>query len=111
MRVFNVVNVYYYLEVPEIFCGTIQSIGRPSSNDDVKTHGKDTKMKWGPKPKRIRLSEGNKLTLKAGPLLPKSYVLAFIYYPQLMTLTKYSYWPSILLSYITRSNKVISVKP
>ena len=33
------------------------------------------KTETGPKPKRIRLSEGEKLTLEAGAMLQKGYVL------------------------------------
>ena len=41
----------------------------------MKTHERDAKIERGPKPKRIRLSEGEKLTLEAIPMLQKGYVL------------------------------------
>jgi hypothetical protein len=53
----------------------MQSIGRPSSNDGVKTHEGDAKTERGPKPKHIRLTEGEKLTLEAGPIIQKGYIL------------------------------------
>jgi hypothetical protein len=56
----------------------MQSIGWPSSNDRVKTHEGDAKTERGPKPKRIRLSEGEKLTLEAGPIIQKGYVLTHL---------------------------------
>ena len=41
----------------------------------MKTHEGDAKIERGPKPKRIRLSEGKKLTLEVMPMLQKNYVL------------------------------------
>jgi hypothetical protein len=75
MCVFNAVNGSCYEWIQEISSGAIQSIEMSSSNQGVKTHNGDAKMERGPKPKRIRLSEGKQLTLKAMPILQKNYVL------------------------------------
>ena len=44
------------------------------SNQGVQKYEGDAKIKMGPKPKRIRLSEGKKLTLEALPILHKGEV-------------------------------------
>lgn len=41
----------------------------------MKTQERNAKTERGPKPKRIRMNDGEKLTLEAGPMLQKSYVL------------------------------------
>ena len=41
----------------------------------MKTHEGDVKIDKGSKPKRIRLSEGEKSTLEAMPMLQKGYIL------------------------------------
>ena len=41
----------------------------------MKTYEGDARTERGPKSKRIQLSEGEKLTLEAGPIIQKGYVL------------------------------------
>ena len=69
---FNVLVVCLWLKAPEISSGGVQSIVQPTSTDG----GKREK---GPRTKRIRLSEGQKLTLEAGALLPKGSVFTVFY--------------------------------
>ena len=67
--VFDPVNIYYYEKVQKNSSGAVQSIGRPLSDDGVKTQERNAKTERGPKPKRIRMNDGEKLTLEAGPML------------------------------------------
>jgi hypothetical protein len=64
-----------YAQAQEVSNGAVQSIGRPTSHDGTKTHEGDVKSERGPKPKRIRLSEGEKLTLEAGPIIQKGHFI------------------------------------
>ena len=69
---FNVLVVCFWLKAPEISSGGVQSVVQPTTNDGGK-------RERGPRTKRIRLSEGQILTLEAGALLPKGSIFIVFY--------------------------------
>ena len=59
----------------EVSNGAIRLVRAPSSSQDINAHGRDDKKKVAPKHKRARLTEGEKLTLQAMPILKKDDVV------------------------------------
>ena len=66
---------FVILQVNEVSSGAIQPVLAPSSSQGISTLSGDAKKDSAPKQKRARLTEGEKLTLEALPILKKGDVV------------------------------------
>ena len=71
----NVRNGSWHSQVNEVFSGAIRLVRTPSSSQGISAHGGDAKKEAASKYKRVRLTEGEKLTLDALPILKKDDVV------------------------------------
>lgn len=62
-------------QVKEVSSGAIRPVRAPSSSQGMSGHSGDVKNDSAPKQKRARLTEGEKLTLEALPILKKGDVV------------------------------------